>query len=397
MTRLDYARVQLELLTRRFEAFEIEDPRDYAACVEIIDEVRRWELRRMAGRSALESSGFDEQRARTIMLAVRERRSGEIIGAVRGVFGESVADDPEAHREYRFDLLPQELLVHTGIAARMVIRPSYRKSAASLVLTRKLYEISLRRYGMQLFCVSCEPALLGLYQRMGYRPLARVWAKPGGGYRVPTLLAGYDEAGMAEIGSPLLSVLREVPRPWPREGLEWFERVAPQLPRDCGVRYWNPELDDPLLTDLSADMSTRGRRELLTNAVCVDGRPGDLAFCEGDGVRGVAVVLAGAVEARLDGRPLAQLGPGEVFGAVTTTLDRVRHASLVVLRPDTRLLFLSRSAFERVRDADDRAALWRNVARTLAGRVVSATRATQPSAALEELGQRVAPPGGGEC
>ncbi|MCX4241829.1 cyclic nucleotide-binding domain-containing protein [Paraliomyxa miuraensis] len=371
------ARIGLDDLSGRFEAFVVHERSDLAACVEIIESVRRWELRRVAGRTALETSGFSEEGADAIMLAVRERWSGRIVGCVRGIFARSVAHQPQVHHEYRLDLVPPELIEYTGIAARMAIMPQMRKTGASLVLTRAFFEHSIRDCGMMLFCVSCEPALLSMYQRMGYRAVGRAWAKPSGGYRVPTLLVGHDEEHLARVRSPLLPALRRLPRPWPDAGLRWF-RAQPDLPAESGVRRWEPRYDHRALSVLTAGLSAAGRRGLLEHAVEVEGQPGDLAFREGDGVRGLAVVLEGEVSALRGDRAVARLGAGEVIGVASAVLGQARQASIVVERPGTRLLLLSRSAIERVRGANDRTALWQTLAQILAWRAVHERPCVEP-------------------
>ena len=250
----------------------------------------------------------------------------------------------------------------------MAVLPEYRKSAAALVLTRKLFELSLGRYAKQLFCVSCEPALVGMYERMGYRAIAPAWAKDSGGFRVPLLLAGYDEDHLRRVRSPLLPVLQARPRPWPEAGVSWSRATPGLFPAEFGIRRWSASRYEPALDRLTAGLSDDGRAALLTNAIEVEARVGDHAFCEGDGVPGLVVVLSGGAELRRCDRLVAKLGPGDVGGVATTVLRDARQASLVVDRELTRLLLLSRNAVERLRDPDDRAALWHNLASFLAER-----------------------------
>ena len=130
---------------------------------------------------------------------------------------------------------------------------------------------------------------------------------------------------------------------------------------------------------LTAGLSPAGRRALLEHALEIEGQPGDLAFREGDGVRGLAVVLEGEVSALRGDRAVARLGAGEVLGVSSTVLGQGRQASIVVERPGTRLLLLSRSALDRVTGTADRTALWETLAQVLAWRVVSDRGAVEPA------------------
>ncbi|MEZ4294035.1 MAG: cyclic nucleotide-binding domain-containing protein [Polyangiaceae bacterium] len=389
MKWLTLARNLIDDARGRFETFVAESPKDLAECAALLDSVRRQELRRMSGDSALATSGFSEESARSFLLAVRDTATRKIVGCVRAVYADSVAHEPSAQREYRLDLIPEELWPMTGIAARMVVEPSMRKTAASLVLTRALYEMSIRVHQRCLFLVSCEPALLSLYTRMGYRPLGRIWAKPTGGFRIPTVLVGHDEEHLARVRSPLLPVLRRTPRPWPQEGLRWLRDAKSLFPEDPGARKWGSadlRAPHPSVLPLLRGLSDEGKRALLRNAMEVQAEPGDLAFREGDGVRGLAVVLDGGVTRRRGGQETGRLGPGGVAGLLTTSLDLPRVESIVVDRPSTRLLLLSRSATERLPSAADRAALWQNMAERLASRALhaAAPAAHLPGPAPEE-------------
>ncbi|MEZ4448919.1 MAG: cyclic nucleotide-binding domain-containing protein [Nannocystaceae bacterium] len=376
-------RVAMELLSRRYEAFRVRSPGDTASCEALVEGVRRGELRRAGDARAIETGAIDEARAEGELFAVRERKSGRIVGCVRGIFARSVADHESTRGEYRLDVIPPALVDRTGIAARMVVLPEHRKSAASLVLTRALYQYSVRECGLVLFCVSCEPALLALYTAMGYRPIGRVWAKSTGGYRVPTLLVGHDLEHMEAIRSPLLPVLRGTPRPWPEDAVRWFRGVAPSLP-DPGVHRWR-DADHPSLRMMLEGLSSAGRRTLLEHAMLVEGRPGDLAFREGDGVRGLAIVIDGSVDAVRGGAKVAELGAGGILGITTTVLGGAREASAVVSRPGTRLLLLSRGAHERLRSPADQAALWRNLSRLLARRLSDRLPLVEGGAAALEV------------
>jgi CRP-like cAMP-binding protein len=117
---------------------------------------------------------------------------------------------------------------------------------------------------------------------------------------------------------------------------------------------------------LTRNLSETGRAELLHNAIEVDCHPGDVVLNLGDGGRNMGFVLRGAVQAQIGERVVALLGEGELFGEVALALDATRIATLIAVGDQTRILLLSQTCIDRLKDPADRAQLWRNVARVLA-------------------------------
>ena len=363
---LSLARMALEDLMGRFKPFIAHSAGDLDACRALAESVRFEELRRKVGGSPFDTSAFLESDGESKVVGVRDRMTGKVVGCVRGTFVRSLLRLPAVHREYRLDLLPSGLAERTAIAARLVVDPAYRKTAASLTLMRALYRIGLED-GLVLFAVSCEPALVSMYQRVGYRAIAPVWAKAGGGFRVPVFMGAHDEAHLAHIRSPLLPLLRATPRPWPTDASRWLQEHTARLSDDIGVQRWEPSRHHPALDSLVWGLSPQAREALLTHAVQVRTSPNDLIFREGDGVRSLILVLEGSVEARR-ATSTRRLGPGSVLGLTSVITDQERRASVVTVEAGS-LLFLSRSALTRVRAAEDKAILWERLARLAALRV----------------------------
>ena len=77
-------------------------------------------------------------------------------------------------------------------------------------------------------------------------------------------------------------------------------------------------------------------------------------------------VQRGAVQVEVERRVVAVLGEGELFGEMAVALDTTRTANVVAVGDDTRVLMLSQTCFDRLKDPADVIQVWRNLARVLA-------------------------------
>ena len=101
----------------------------------------------------------------------------------------------------------------------------------------------------------------------------------------------------------------------------------------------------PLLSELTAD-----ERSALEG--CLEPRElggGSVLYRTGEEADALYFVIEGLVSIRADGQSLADLGPGEVLGALSTVSIGKRECT-VVGATSVRLLTLSREAYLRLRD-----------------------------------------------
>jgi hypothetical protein len=369
MTLFHQIRQRVDYLSGRYQAFVVEAAADRTACMLILDEVRRSELNRVVGSSPLESGAFAGIEVDDLMLACRDTRTGEIVGCVRSTNAAQLVHVPASRAEYDLDRLPPEQLPRAGIATRLAFRREHRRTVATFVLLETMYEEGLARD--YLYCLlSCEPHLYFMYARLGFRPLDRVRTAGRRGLRIPLLMVNHDHDYLRTIRSPLLRSLERTKPPTPTDGVHFMRQlIAKRGPIDPGIAEC-PELDDEVHHALTDGMSKRGVAELLDNAVLVSCNAGDLLFQERDGGRFLSLVVDGEVEVRCGDTETTVLGRGEPFGVVSTVLETTRIASVVAHSERARVLFLSRSALGKVRTAEDREALWRNLARQATRRAI---------------------------
>jgi hypothetical protein len=369
MKWLHRIRQRVDYLIGRYQAFVVESEVDRAACLVVLDEVRRLELNRVVGSSALESDAFAKVEVVDLMLACRDTRSGEIVGCVRSTNAAQLVGIPASRAEYKLDLFAPEHVARAGIATRLALRREHRRTVAAFVLLEMMYEEGLARD--YLYCLlSCEPSLYAMYSRLGFRPLDRVRAAPRRGLRIPMLMVNHDRDHLRAIRSPLLRSLERVEQPTPIDGVHFHRKLITERgPIDPGIAVC-VDVDDEVHHALTEGMSKRGIAELLENSVLITCAAGDLLFQEDDGGRFLGLVVDGQVEALRGDAEAAVLGKGEPFGVVSTVLETTRTASVVARSPRARVLFLSRSALAKVKATEDREVLWRNLARQATRRAI---------------------------
>jgi hypothetical protein len=366
-------KLQLDVLRGRYEGLRVESAADRDECLKVLDEVRRLELKRVKGHSALESTAFVDADVDDVLIAVRDTTDGRIVGCVRSTPAHQIATIPSSREEYQLDKLAPELLGRTQVLTRFAMLRSHRSSAASYVIMRAMYRDSLSR-GLLISLQSCEPGLYASYLRLGFRPLGSVHPSPGGGFRIPMVHVHHDREHLERVGTPFV---KELPDdvPLPTEGTRWYrEMEAREGGIDPGVAFYREAEDD---TDgeaevhawLTAGLSDKGRSELLRNALEVDCADGDVVIAAGDGGRFLGFVLDGVVEVRAGDRVVRLLGEGELFGEIALVLDSPRTVDIVAAGDDTRVLLLSQTALTRLSSGPDQAQVWRNIARVLARRL----------------------------
>jgi hypothetical protein len=359
----------LDYVRGRYEAFPVRDEGTRAGVSQVLDEVRRKELKRVHGRSALESAAFVDADVRYELYALKDKQKDQVVGCIRITTADQIASIPESREEYHLDRFPPALLGRTQVFTRLAILQAYRKTAASLVLFRQLYDDALAGDTLASL-LSCEPGLYAGYLRLGFRPLGGVHQGALGGFRIPMVIIAHDGEHLRRIRSPLVRQLAGLEGPLPQDAVQWYRTLeAAEGPIDPGVAFYADDSADDVHAQLTRGLSAAGRAQLLRNAMEVKCRPGDVVLKVGDGGRSMGFVQRGAVQVEDGRRVVAVLGEGEIFGEMAVVLDTTRTANVVAIGDETRVLMLSQTCLDRLTNSADVVQIWRNLARTLAKRV----------------------------
>ena len=359
----------LDYLRGRYTAFPVRDADARKGVDFVLDEVRRKELKRVHGRSALESAAFVDADVKHELYAVKDTQKNQIVGCVRLTTAEQLAAIPDSRAEYLLDKFPPAILKRANVFTRLAILPPYRKTAASLVLLRRMYDDALA--GDTLVSLqSCEPGLYAGYLRMGFRPLGGVHPGATGGFRIPMVAILHDIDHLRRINSPLLRQLAAAKPPLPQDAVRWYRELeASQGPIDPGVAFYADGAGGDAHAQLTQGLTAAGRAGLLRNAMEVTCNHRDVVLSSGDGGRNMGFVQQGIVQVEDGGRVIAVLGEGELFGEMAVVLNTTRTANVVAVGSDTRVLMLSQTCLDRLKNPKDVTQVWRNLARVLATRL----------------------------
>ena len=96
---------------------------------------------------------------------------------------------------------------------------------------------------------------------------------------------------------------------------------------------------------LFADLNETDLAAIAAVAVEVDAAEGDAIATQGDLGHAMFAMESGTVEVSANGRPLATLGPGDVFGEVAVLAAGIRMATVVASSPVRLIALLKRDVW----------------------------------------------------
>lgn len=305
-----------------------------------------------------------------------------------------------AYRLARFDEIPPERL---SFSSRLMVARDLRGTAALHKILAKAYEIGLEGGVVYDFC-HCAPALIELYEHLGYRPYTDNFLDPDVGYRVPLLLALKDARHLEAVRSPFWRKLKNRPDLWQdAEDGEWLARKFPATTKASqwaidDEAFWQFLADKlrpstgrrvPLLEDLTEEEE----RHVLKSGTVLSCAEGDTILRTGDVGSELFVVLSGLAEVRLgkSKKPIAVLEPGQVFGEIAFIANVKRSADVVALA-DSEILVVSQTFLKKLMKSSPELAskVLFNLSRVLCERLVFSTRSMLPEPAKTKPAKRKA-------
>lgn len=294
---------------------------------------------------------LDDDRS-TILCAVAD---GEVIATMRLTWG---AQDLPAiyHQQFslsRFADFPPDAISFTS---RLVVHKNWRGSAALGLLFNHGYELSRKRGSRINFC-HCAPALVRLYEQVGFRRYADAIVDPEVGYHIPLLMLTEDAEHLQRVRSPLLRVARRFDNP--RETADWFERQFPDYAAGGMHTANDPERFLRTLAEQLFDteialfrgLSLSDAERFIQASTVLHCKAGDHIVRRGDVGNEMFLILSGAAEVRREVSErsvvIATLGRGQTFGEMAFLSSQPRSASIVAIT-DMQVLVLSQRLFQKL-------------------------------------------------
>ena len=296
-----------DALRGRWSPVVLEDQASLAEAEALLRRVREHELHRASGSGVTATAAYQDQSVDNVMVGVRDGADGPLVATLRVVPAAQLAASTAAQRAYCLDLMPSDVLDLTSVYTTLVVAPEARRTAASILAMQHASEVGVRRFGYQMIVFAAEPALFPLYRRLGFRPLGRIHPSASGGFRIP-MVGLYDKEHRRTLHGPIRRIADRLATEDGERLAEWYRQLDVS---DVGLDLVGP--DDAADVPLTRNLSSRGRRALLSSAVRLRPEQGDVIVKAGDGGRNIYVVESGVVTAQRGHDLLATMGQGEVF------------------------------------------------------------------------------------
>jgi CRP-like cAMP-binding protein/GNAT superfamily N-acetyltransferase len=321
----------------------------------------------------------------------------QIVGAARITVGGLGGVPDELRAAFQIDRFAAYCGSALSLTDCLVIAPRWRSSPAASLLLAAAFKLA-RKHGSRFDFAYCPPALVQLYERLGYRRYADNFRDADNTYQVPLVMLLEDNAHLAVIKSPFARMAHTAVHS--RETAYWFARNFPEAmarPNEQSMtedRFWEyltarlhefPQHGVPLLAGLAHHEAKR----FLTVGTVLSCRAGDCIVHQGDIGREMFVLLAGEAEVRVHRNALDKPGMleagtiavasftrGDVFGEMAYIADTPRTAD-VVAKTDIEVLVLNQETMRKaMRQMPEIAAkVLFNLSLILCGRLRQSTQA----------------------
>lgn len=305
---------------------------------------------------------------------------GEPVGTLRLTFGADGAFSDEFQATYGMDaffpVVPGEAMV---VSTRFIVRAAYRGTALPFQLIAAATRIGAAR-GVELAFCDCQPHLLNLYMRLGFRVYRPTYNDPHMALMVPLVMIVGDGDYLRQVGSPLLGTVFDPAEPTsevarcavgilppkpPVRSIEqartydWPAEVGSERP-DQALRVFEGLDDDQLA-------------EILVHSHIIDVAPDDHLIRHGQVTRTMYVLLGGELQYWADRRHLADAAIGEAVGDVAFFLRSPRTIDVIAGPVGARVLTLNEPSLRGVMESHSPAAaiLLFNLCRMLAQRIAA--------------------------
>lgn len=281
---------------------------------------------------------------------------GKIVATMRMLPGSAAGDAPGLDAHYGltdFEAFPDKALSFTD---RLVVAKEFAGSKIPSLLTAAAFKLS-RGGGAMFDFTHTAPALVGLYEKLGYRRYTDNFDDGDLGLQVPMILVMDDLEHLAGLKSPFAGIAREFPLR--REAANWFRRTFPEACAHAAKsvrdedKFWsyltqqlnqNPLHGIPLFSGLDY----REALKFLRSSSVVKLRPEDTLMRHGDIGNEMYVLLSGIATVSTpdsDGA-LARFTRGAVLGEMAYLSASPRTATVTAL-DDCEVLVLSQATVKQ--------------------------------------------------
>lgn len=324
----------------------------------------------------------------------------ELIASLRIDFGTDTPMPQPLYEAFQLDKFEDFPATDLSFTSALVVAERWRGSPVLSVLLGAAYKMCRQRNVRFDFC-HCSPALLALYQRLGYRRYGTNFVEEAG-LQVPLVLLTEDLRHLKQVRSPLFPLAAKYANS--TDTLLWFGRHFPDFERATETvnmsedEFWiyltrrlhtAPHESVPLLRDLTKDEAKR----LAAAGSILTCKAGETLIRRGDMGNEMFVLLSGAVEVRIGPKGkqvIDTLDRGAIFGEMAF-LSEVRRTATVVALSDVEVLVITQKYLRDIMESMPEIAsrVLFNLSLVLCERLASST------ASLSDEGKPAGPPAAG--
>ena len=294
---------------------------------------------------------------------------GEVVGSIRITSGQFCAEYDEYNETYELapflgEFSPDQIAVVT----RLMVNGAYRGSALSLHLIKITAE-HCQKEGIECVFIDCQPHLVPLYQRYGFRSYRTVFNDPYVGILVPLVIVLPDLDHLAEVRSPFYKIFKNGPQLAP-EKLRAVSRLINSVPSIVTEELQGDEFFQDILTqhldiigdDQEEDWSVLEGLTPEDISVLSHGsymmlcKQNDVLIHKNHATRTMFLVIDGLLECQVDGKSVAFVNKGDVVGEFAYLTNAPRTADIIVVSEQASVLAFEKKHMLRLIDSHPRLA-----------------------------------------
>ncbi|HWR06727.1 cyclic nucleotide-binding domain-containing protein [Sporomusa sp.] len=307
---------------------------------------------------------FDAMDDRSILLYVQ---AGSEIAATLRLTISSPDDYPsdiiEAFQFQKFRTISEGFAKSPyGLATKIAALAHYRSSPAFYLMLVESYRL-LHDHKAPICFGGCNPSIVPLYERIGFRRFTKNFTDPGYGLLVPLVMVLEDQEHMRAAKSPIYRLARN--RPNDRTVAQLFSKAFPEISKQHNSQLVTQEslskyLEDklsnnsPFIFPVFKYLDAKEVIRLLLVGVIFSCSPGDCIVNQ-DGLSSDLYILLHGTLVSSANESSHMLQPGDHFGNLTAS-SQSRQTTSVSAVTECEVFVLPLQAFERYQHLYQRSA-----------------------------------------
>lgn len=340
-------------------------------CFKLRKEIFGKELKRENKNLEYNPSETDEFDDKSIHIICKNSKTGEIIGALRMTKASNLVHNKKQFKEYSLNKIPKSLWNKTYTISRLIIKKKFRRTVASLKMFEKAYEFHLLN-NTDILLLVCEPNIIPIYRKLGFKPLDRIFTSCYGGYRIPLFATIHNYDYLKECRSPIFSIAKKLNFPQANQERNWEKKIdlncqSLELGYTDFSKIQHNDFYSPLIENVSKDSV----KQLFSKSIKIKCNAGDKIISKDTGGKNFGLIYSGAIEVDIPKIFTIVLASGDIFGEMGFLTGLPRSADLIAKSDSTKIIMVSESSISKIKNLKDQALIWQNLAKIIAHRLAN--------------------------